>query len=405
MRLTTALAFIVLLSSAGPAQAQEPASRADWLRQQRAEKAQKLHPYQAPGLERAIIKIENDFLPRLVTPRTGFFPRLGSITSGGGFGIGPGYRVHNLWDGRAEWLTSGAISLKQYWVVESLLTMPRLRRGRAFADLRVKYSSYPEEDFFGVGPDSTIADRVNFGLDQATASVDGGFRPKPWLRVGGTVEYFDPDMSRGSDKRYPDVSDTFTETTAPGLTSQPSFVKVGGFATVDYAQPLNARRGGRYVVGLHRYVDTGNGDYTFNRFDFDLQQYLPAFNERRVLVLRSAGSFSDPADGATVPFYMMLPLGGDHTLRGFRQFRFRDRALMLLQAEYRFEILTAVDGAVFYDTGQVAPNRSALSLRDFERDYGVGIRIGTNAGVFIRFDVAFGSSEGTKTWLRFSHVF
>ena len=49
-----------------------------------------------------------------------------------------------------------------------------------------------------------------------------------------------------------------------------------------------------------------------------------------------------------------------------------------------------------YDAGQVAPNRSALSLRDFERDYGVGLRIGTDLGVFIRLDIAFGSSEGTK---------
>ena len=88
-----------------------------------------------------------------------------------------------------------------------------------------------------------------------------------------------------------------------------------------------------------------------------------------------------------------------------RQFRFRDRSMLLLQAEYRFEILTALDGAVFYDAGQVAPNRSALSLRDFERDYGVGLRIGTDLGVFIRLDIAFGSSEGTKTWLRYSHAF
>ena len=405
MRVILALAFVVLWPAAAPAHAQTPASRAEWLRQQRAEKAQHLQPYTPSGLERAVLKIENDYLPRLVTPRTGFFPRLGSITSGGGFGIGPGYRIHDLFDGRADWITSGAVSLKQYWVVESLLTMPRLRNGRAFADLRVKYTSFPEEDFFGVGPDSALANRVDFGLQQITATVDGGWRPRPWIRVGGTMEYFDPDMSRGKDKRQPDVSERFDETTAPGLASQPGFVKVGGFASIDYARPLNPRRGGRYVVGLHRYIDTDAGAYTFNRFDFDVQQYLPAFNERRVLVLRGAGSFSDPADGATVPFYMMLPLGGDHTLRGVPQFRFRDRSLMLFQAEYRFEILTALDGALFYDTGQVAPSRSALSLRDFERDYGIGLRVGTNAGVFIRFDVAFGSSEGTKTWLRFSHVF
>jgi hypothetical protein len=404
MRLTWAVVFLVV-AAAAPARAQAPASRAEWLRQQRAEKARHLHPYKAPGIERAVLKIENEYLPRLVAPRTGFYPRFGSITPGGGFALGPGYRVHNLFDGRAELFTSAAMSLKRYWVVESLLTMQRLAGGRAFADVRLKYTDFPEEDFFGVGPDSALADRANFGLQQVTAIVDAGWRPTPWMRVGGTFEYFNPDMGRGSDDRLPDVSDTFDETTAPGLTRQPAFVRVGGFAAVDYAKPFNARRGGRYLVGVNRYIDTGAGAYTFNRLDFDLQQYVPAFNERRVFVFRTLGSFADPADDATVPFYLMLPLGGDHTLRGVRQFRFRDRSLLLLQAEYRFEILTALDGAIFYDTGQVAPSRSALSLRDFERDYGVGLRVGTNLGVFIRFDVAFGSSEGTKTWLRFSHVF
>ncbi len=405
MRLRAVLALVVLVSAAASARAQEPASRAEQLRQQRAEKARQLTPYKASGLERAVLKLENDYLPRLVTPRTGFYPRLGSITSGGGFAVGPGYRFHNLFDGRADLFTTAAISLKQYWVVESLFTMPRLARARAFVDLRAKYTSFPEEDFFGLGSSSSLGDRVNFGLQQFTVGADGGWRPKPWMRVGGTFEFFDPNLGRGQDKHYPDVTDEFTEATAPGITSQPPFVRVAALAAIDYAKPFNARRGGRYLVALHRFVDTDGGAYTFTRLDFDLQQYVPAFNERRVFVLRTAGSFADPAGDATVPFYLMLPLGGDHTLRGVRQFRFRDRSMLLVQAEYRFEILTAMDGAIFYDTGQVAPNRSALSLRDFEHDYGVGLRIGTDFGVFIRLDVAFGSSEGTKTWLRFSHVF
>jgi hypothetical protein len=405
MRAVSLAVFALSTALAASAFAQTPGSRAEQLRQQRADKAQHLAPYKPTGAERAVLRLENEYLPRLVTPRTGFFPRFGSITSGGGFALGPGYRFHELFDGRADFVASAAMSLKRYWVVESLLTMPRLAQGRAFADVRLKYSSFPQEDYFGLGPGSSRVDRVSFALWQTTAGVDAGVRPAPWLRVGGTLEYLDPDIGRGSDKRFPDVSDTFTEITAPGLARQPGFVRVGGFAGVDYAKPVNARRGGRYTVGVHRYIDTDGGDYTFNRLDFDLQQYLPFFNERRVLVLRSLGSFADPADAATVPFYLMMPLGGDHTLRGVRQFRFRDRSLLLVQAEYRFEILTALDGAFFYDAGQVAPNRRALALRDFERDYGFGIRFGTNAGVFIRVDVAFGSSEGTKTWLRFSHAF
>ena len=76
-----------------------------------------------------------------------------------------------------------------------------------------------------------------------------------------------------------------------------------------------------------------------------------------------------------------------------------------MQAEYRFEIFTALDGAVFYDTGQVAPTLEAFALKDFERDWGVGIRLGSNGGVFLRVDVAFAGESGTRTWLRWGHVF
>jgi hypothetical protein len=399
------LTLCVLLCLAAPARAQEVSSRTEWLRQQRAEKAQQLEPYTPTRLERAVLKIENDYLPRLFVARSGFYPRIGSFTSGGGFALGPGHRLLGLFDGRANLATSAALSYKNYWIVESVLDAPRLARGRHFASAHVRYTSFPEEDYFGMGPDSTRVDRVSYALSQASAGVEAGTRPAPWARVGGRVEYIDADIGRGSDDRFPDLAERFDESSAPGLESQPGFFRVGGYAQVDYARPLNARQGGRYTVAVHRYLDTAGGAYTFNRVDVDLQQYLSAFNERRVFALRALGSFTDPAGDATVPFYLMATLGGNHTLRGFRAFRFRDRSEILLQAEYRFEILTALDGAVFYDTGQVAPRMGALSWRDFERDYGVGLRVGTNAGVFIRFDVAFGSGEGTKTWLRFTHVF
>jgi outer membrane protein assembly factor BamA len=106
-----------------------------------------------------------------------------------------------------------------------------------------------------------------------------------------------------------------------------------------------------------------------------------------------------------VPFYFQRTLGGPDDLRGFRRFRFRDRNLLLLQAEYRWEIFTAVDGAIFYDTGKVASRPGDLTLQDLESDYGIGFRFGTRNGVFLRVEGAFGSSGGKHFIFRFGHVF
>jgi outer membrane protein assembly factor BamA len=116
-------------------------------------------------------------------------------------------------------------------------------------------------------------------------------------------------------------------------------------------------------------------------------------------------SASDARHGGRVPFYFQPTLGGPDDLRGFRRFRFRDENMILLQAEYRWEIFTAVDGALFYDTGKVASRVDDLDFRDLESDYGIGFRFGTRNGVFLRVEGAFGSSGGKHFVMRFGHVF
>ena len=77
-----------------------------------------------------------------------------------------------------------------------------------------------------------------------------------------------------------------------------------------------------------------------------------------------------PTPAPQVPFYLQRTLGGPDDLRGFRHLRFRDRNALLLQAEYRWEIFTAVDGAhlLRHRQGCVArrgpePARSGIGLR------------------------------------------
>ena len=140
--------------------------------------------------------------------------------------------------------------------------------------------------------------------------------------------------------------------------------------------------------------------------DVDLQQYVPLVRDRRVLALRALASSSDADAGQEVPFYLQRTLGGPDDLRGFRRFRFRDENILLLQAEYRWEIFTAVDGAIFYDAGKRGVRGSRISVSsDLESDYGIGFRFGTRNGVFLRVEGAFGSSDGKHFILRFGHVF
>ena len=128
-------------------------------------------------------------------------------------------------------------------------------------------------------------------------------------------------------------------------------------------------------------------------------------SERRVLVGRVAASTSNVEPEQQVPFYVMPTLGGKDTLRGFHEYRFRGPHGLLLQGEYRFEIWSGLDAALFYDAGKVALRRSQLDFKNLESDYGFGFRFNTDRGIVARVDAAFGSRDGKHLWIVFGGTF
>jgi outer membrane translocation and assembly module TamA len=85
--------------------------------------------------------------------------------------------------------------------------------------------------------------------------------------------------------------------------------------------------------------------------------------------------------------------------------RFVGPHAILLQAEYRWDIWSALEAALFYDAGKVTWNRSDLNLKDLEHDYGFGFRFNTSESVIFRVDAAFGSRDGANLHVVFGSLF
>ena len=396
------LAWVGVAAAQQPAS--EPATRAEALREEREEKAKELTPPKPSGLERALLALENDrLLERVLNPAEGFYPKIGNITPGSGFAGGLGYRRPQLFGGHVDFSAFAAESVQRYWMVEARLRMPRLANEKVDVELYGQGSDFPRERFYGLGPDSLRSNETIYRIGNVVVGGSVAYRPTTWLAFGGGTEVLTPDLRAPTD-RIP-VDQRFDEASAPGLASQPRFLHYSTLAEVNYREPRgNPRAGGRYAVELHRYDDQEDGRYTFDRVEVDLQQYISLLRQRRVLALHAFGSFSDPGPGG-VPFYMQRTLGGPDDLRGFRRFRFRDANQVLFQAEYRWEIFTAVDGAIFYDAGTVAPHARDIDLGSMDSDFGIGFRFGTRNGVFMRIEGAFGSREGKHFIMRYGHVF
>jgi hypothetical protein len=402
-----ALCVSVGLAAAAPTVAQTPVDSPDTrgalLRRAREHKQQSTTPYDQNAVERGMHLAEERIVP-LILARDGVHVKLGSLTTGSGFAYGIGYRNRRLIDREGAVNLWVAGSLKRYWAAEARFDMPSLARGRVMLGAHARRQSYPQEDFFGVGPDARRGDHTSFGMSNTIVGGRVGVRAAPGLTVGGSLEYMRPELGRGRNSAVPATQDLFDDRTAPGLADTPDFLRASTFLEFDYRRPKNARRGGWYRAEASR-VGERTDAFTFNRLDVDLRQYASILAERRVLAVRLFVSTSDPVPGARVPFYLMPSLGGHDSLRGFRDYRFRGPHAILTQTEYRFEVWSGLDAALFYDAGKVASRRADLNFNRLEDAYGFGFRFNTDNGTILRIDAGFGSRDGKHLYIVFGDVF
>ncbi len=157
-------------------------------------------------------------------------------------------------------------------------------------------------------------------------------------------------------------------------------------------------------VEASRHHDQNGGRYSFNRLSVDARGFLPLGSRQRTLAVRVFASRDITSSGARVPFYLMETLGGHETLRGFRDFRFRDANVLYLSGEYRWEAAAGIDLAVFYDTGKVFADASEFGFDNLEHTVGFGIRGKSLRRTVFRFDVGKGD-DGTHVFLAFGPAF
>ena len=128
-----------------------------------------------------------------------------------------------------------------------------------------------------------------------------------------------------------------------------------------------------YSVALNDFRDRED-TFSFRRLDADFRQYFPLLKEHWVLAFARQAQITDVEDGQVIPYYLLPSLGGANTLRGYSDFRFQDKHMLLLGAEYRWLPSRIVDMAIFVDAGKVAAERRDLDLDGLKTTYGIGIR-------------------------------
>lgn len=381
-------------------------SRAAEIEAARKEKAQLLKPDQASKAERTLLAIkEGKTLERISAGVAGFRLKLGGLVQGGGFAIGPEYLRQDLANGNLIFRTAAQSSIRAYQRYDLQLTAPHFARKKLFAEFFAVHHDYPGINYYGPGPRSEKGSRSDFRIIDTAIDSTFGVQPIKHLKMGASGGYLATTLGTGKDTRFVSTDKVFGPTQAIGIDTRPDFVRVGGFIRYDYRDnPGGPRRGGDYLVQLDRYYARPHTGNDFRRLNVELQQYIPFFNQRRVIALHARSVLTYPDNNRAVPFYLQPVLGGADDLRGFRPFRFYDNNLIQVNGEYRYEVFSGLDMALFADSGKVFHRHADWNFRNMEAAFGFGFRFNVRNNVFLRIDSGF-SHEGFQIWFKFSNVF
>lgn len=128
------------------------------------------------------------------------------------------------------------------------------------------------------------------------------------------------------------------------------------------------------------------GDFDFQKYTVDGQRYIRA-GRSQVWALRARYGIGN----GDISEFNQYRIGGQGSLRGYREDQFRGDREFLGTLEYRFPIIKKVQGALFTDWGGAWD--SGLTPDNMHGSVGVGIALTTPIGP-LRFDYGWGDDGG-----------
>jgi outer membrane protein assembly factor BamA len=331
-------------------------------------------------------------------PSVEAFPIL-SYDTDVGFGYGgKGFLLNTLgWNESFDITLFNSTKGERWYRIVASIPDPETRQRTVYPlglDVTIDYDKYITNSFFGVGNATSFDNREYFTREPLEISVlfSRGFTESLVLQAGLRFQYVR--------NREIEPGGLLAGALIPlslGIARSYSLVLAGRYDTRNsVVQPSY----GWVVEGeVARAPLTSLGNVLSTRFHLLVQHYTTLFLPATVLALRAKMQATD----GEIPVQMMLPLGGNNTLRGFVQDRFLGNALFVANAELRFPIFWRFGGVAGLDAGNVWESMSGAGWANWKWNPVAGVRFSMDTFV-VRCDVGFGP-ETTGFYLNFGHIF
>jgi hypothetical protein len=374
-----------------------------------------------------------------------------------------------------EWRTSYDIdaqaSMNGSWRAGGYMKAYRLPGGTLYsvAPLFNLYSqsiSLNRVDYYGLGPNTMPLTHTTYGFSENITGVSAaipftGALSKTRLAVTAELNGRFPSVRPGTNSSIPSIGTIFNNTTAPGLTYQPSYFQASQglhFGPGLFKDRLRLD----YFAQLQEYVAAGSSQYSFRRWNGDFNHQIPLYAlfpkkvaqkyyqnragafvyngpddctgtnaNRNISMTRAAAAKPDPAvpcpiistaeklegsitlraflsesiagSGSVVPFYFSPTIGGSDIngnamLASYPDYRFRGPNLLLFRGTFEHSIgKLPIGGFLSVDEGKIALRRDDVSIDHLRHSFSVGLTVRAGGLPVFYLRFAWGGNEGNHT--------
>ncbi|QJX48904.1 BamA/TamA family outer membrane protein [Hymenobacter taeanensis] len=250
-------------------------------------------------------------------------------------------------------------------------------------------------NYYGFGPDTRLADKSIIEYKVFIFNERVLKRVAPNVFVGGQYRLTnlrDVQLNEGIDQD-PNRSRLF-DRPAREYTQDTRISGIGpSFLYDGRDNVLSTYRGNYLELGALFNGRALGSDFRFSRFVVDARHFQPlGEGTRTILATQIIGQFQS----GDTPFRELANLGGDKTLRGYYEGRFRDRQLLAVQAELRRHLFWRFNGVVFGGLGQVGNTVGALVQRAPKASAGAGLRFAFNRQDRLNIRLDYGRGAGSS---------
>lgn len=246
--------------------------------------------------------------------------------------------------------------------------------------------------YYGIGNSSSVSNQAIYSANTVDTGFTLTYEPiedftiSPYFAVSNSNT-----MPKGTEGSAPSVQNLFPLSELTGFNQWVDYTNTGvRFAYDTRDTILSTQKGGLKSFSIQNFYGMNTGGYNYNRFELDVRHYFRLWVPRQVFVLRGNFVAEVPLDGSEVPFWRLAVLDANSPLRGFVGGRFRDRASILFNVEYRYPVWKIVDGVLFTDLGRVLHRPSDMTLAHIKYSVGGGLHIQIPELAFFKFYAGYG---------------